>query len=88
MITDIFKEARKILPVEQIDHHESDLYIMVTPESRKLVNDYEFKGNVKTFVSAIAPHVLWFDIPFAYTPYWEGIRRYTPVPVTVKRNRK
>lgn len=72
----IYEEALKIIPPEEIGHHESDLYIKVSPESRKLVDNYEFKSNVQTFVSAIAPHVLWFDIPFAYTPYWNEIRRF------------
>lgn len=66
----IYEEALKIIPAEQIDHHETDLYLMVTEQSKKLVKEYDFKGNVETFISAIAPHVLWFDIPFAYTPGW------------------
>jgi hypothetical protein len=72
MINNIYEKAVKIMLPEQIDHNASDLYIMVTPESKKLINDYEFRGNVETFISAIAPHVLWFDIPFAYTPYWNN----------------
>ena len=73
----IYEEAKKIMSSEQIDHHESDLYLMVTPESKKLVNNYEFKFGVETFISAVAPHVLWFDIPFAYTTYWEKISCHT-----------
>lgn len=88
MNINIYERAIKTIPAEQIDHHDSDLYIMVTPESRKIVNEYEFKQNVTTFISAIAPHVLWFDIPFAYTPYWDNIRKYTPVPITPRNNRK
>lgn len=66
----IYAEAIRIMNPEQIDHHETDLYLMVTKESKELVNRYDFKSNVKTFVSAIAPHVLWYEIPFAYTPGW------------------
>ena len=66
----IYEEALKTIPLEQIDHHETDLYLMVTEQSKKLVKEYDFKFNVETFVSAIAPHVLWFDIPFAYSPGW------------------
>lgn len=83
----IYEEAKKVMKPEQIDHHESDLYLMVTKESRKLVNDYEFKFNVTTFVSAIAPHVLWYDIPFAYTPYWENLRRWAK-PREIRQDRK
>lgn len=67
----IYEEAIRIMKPEQIDHHATDLYLMVTKESRELISRYEFKRNVTTFVSAIAPHVLWYEIPFAYTPGWE-----------------
>lgn len=66
MITDIFAEVKaKGIPW---GHHCSDLYIPVTPETTELVNDYEFKGNVTTFKSALDGE-RWYDIPFAYTPY-------------------
>ena len=68
----IYQEM-KDLGVE-IDHHESDLYVPVTDETRKIVNDYEFKGNVTTFVSLVEPNVVWYDIPFAYEPWWEARR--------------
>ena len=68
----IYEEAVKILPPEDIDHHESDLYIRVSAESKKLIAAYDFRNNVETFVSNIPPHVLWFDVPFAFTPYWEA----------------
>ncbi|MBP5412258.1 MAG: hypothetical protein J6Y47_03260 [Bacteroidales bacterium] len=70
MITNIYELAIKTLPPEQIDNHGTDLYIMVTKESRKLIEQYKFKANVETFISAIPPHVLWYDIPFAYAPGW------------------
>ena len=54
----------------QHDHHESDLYVPVTPETTKLVNAYEFKNNVKMFTCAIDKKQ-WYDIPFAYMPFWK-----------------
>ena len=53
-----------------LDSHESDLYAKVTPESKKIIADYEFKNNVKTFRSQIDKEG-WYDIPFAYKPYWD-----------------
>ena len=53
----------------KIDHHESDLYVPVTPETTKIVNQYEFKS-VKSFINNIDGK-RWYDIPFAYKPYWE-----------------
>jgi hypothetical protein len=71
----IYEEALKTMKPEQISHHMTDLYLMVTDESRKLVAQYDFRCNVTTFVSAIAPHVPWYEIPFAYTPGWERANR-------------
>ena len=51
---------------EEIDHHCSDLYLKVTPVSKKLVDEYDFKQNVQIFKDQI-DHVPWYDIPFAYT---------------------
>jgi hypothetical protein len=51
-----------------LDNHESDLYALVTPESTKIV---EASGkSVTTFTSQVDKKV-WYDIPFAYTPWWE-----------------
>lgn len=61
-----------------IDHHESDLYAKVTPESTAIVADYKWKTNTRTFVSQ-TDNALWYEIPFAYQPYWE--QRY-PISVS------
>ena len=53
----------------EIDNHESDLYAKVTPISKEIIDKYEHKRNVKTFVNNI-DHTLWYDIPFAYEPFW------------------
>lgn len=54
-----------------LDHHESDLFVKITPRSRQIVQDYEHKENVTVF-----PHQetkeLWFDVPFAYQPFWDA----------------
>jgi hypothetical protein len=55
----------------KIDNHESDLYVPVTPETTKIINLYEFKSNVKPFICNIDKK-LWYDIPFAYSPFWEN----------------
>ena len=49
--------------------HESDLYIPVNKETTKLINEYEFKCNVTRFTSQIDKKQ-WFDLPFAYIPFW------------------
>ena len=65
IIKDLYNEAIKVMKVEEIDTHESDLYLKVTPASKDLISKYEFKQNVTTFKSAI-DNTTWYDIPFAY----------------------
>ncbi len=65
----IYFKALKCMPLKDIDHGSgcSDLFLRVTPESQKLVDQYEYKGNVTKFRDQI-DHVLWYNIPFAF-PY-------------------
>lgn len=51
--------------------HATDLYIPVNNETRKIIAEYEFKSDVKTFVNQVEGG-LWYDIPFAYLPAWEA----------------
>ena len=57
-----------------LDNHESDLYAKVTPESTTILKTYQFRSQVSTFKNQI-DNALWFDIPFAYAPYWENKMR-------------
>lgn len=53
----------------QYNNWQTDLYIPVNDETKALIEQYEFRRNITTFVSNI-DHKLWYDIPFAYTPGW------------------
>jgi hypothetical protein len=53
----------------KISNHETDLYIPVTPETKKLIEAYKFRSSVTTFVNQVEGG-LWYDIPFAYEPEW------------------
>lgn len=75
-MTDIYQEALKVMKPEHIDHHESDLYLKVNEESTKLVNKYEWKCNVTKFNSAFGDGI-WYDIPFAFTPFWSNRKIYS-----------
>ncbi len=47
------------------DSHASDLYVRVTPISRKFFEEeYEYKKNVTVFVDQIE-HKRWYEVPFA-----------------------
>lgn len=66
----LYEEAKKEMKPEEIDHWQSDLYLKVTPESKRLVNSYEYRANVTVFHDEIE-HRPWFDIPFEYKPFWD-----------------
>jgi hypothetical protein len=65
-MTDIHKRLIDAgIPQGEIDHHSSDLYVKKTPTSTAIINEYEFKCNVTTFIDQITKTV-WYEIPFAY----------------------
>jgi hypothetical protein len=53
----------------KLSNHYSDLYAEVTETSTKIINGYEFKGNVSMFFNQVEKK-MWYDIPFAYDLYW------------------
>lgn len=69
-------------PREDMHHHESDLYIYVTPLTTKVIEDWckAYKYN-KEFVEKGSPFFstfvdqttgkLMYDIAFQYLPWWE-----------------
>ena len=66
----LYEKALATLPHDEIDHHESDLYLKHSKKSLSLLAEYEYKNNVKPFTSPI-DHAVWYDIPFAYDPFWQ-----------------
>ena len=68
MFTDFYGKVVE-LGIEH-DHHESDLYVPVNAQTKTLMNDYEYAMLVTTFKDQVTGN-LWYDIPCAYTPWWE-----------------
>lgn len=66
----LYQLATEQMDASEIDRHETDLYLKKTDVSDKLISEYEFKGNVKTFIDQIEK-CTWYEIPFAYDPQWE-----------------
>ena len=62
----IKKKAMEILPKEDIDTHDSDLYLKVSDKSTELVNQMKDKdsGLLNKFKSHIDGE-MWYEIPFA-----------------------
>lgn len=75
----IYEKAKAILPEEDIDHHETDLYLRVSPKSTELVNSMKYRnsGMITTFKDNIDGD-MWYDLPFCY-PYVDS-REYKNVP--------
>ena len=58
----------------QLDNHYSDLYALANDDCRRIVSEHqkaENIGPVSMFKSNI-DGLMWYDIPFAYLPYWEN----------------
>ncbi len=63
----------------QIDNHESDLYVKADDVSRPIIEAARTKGdpaakNATTFRNQRPEEKgqIWYDIPFAYSPWWEA----------------
>lgn len=55
-----------------MDHHESDLYVRVSPEVAEVLARYRFVKGVTVFTTVEdGLSRLWYCIPFAYQPFWE-----------------
>ncbi len=66
----IYQQAINSLPPKDISNHESDLYLAVSKDSAKIIADYKFKQNVSVFAGSDNRN--WFDIPFAFEPFWSN----------------
>ena len=59
----------------QTDSHESDLYFPHTQQTLNILKKFPIESaNAKCFISQIE-HNPWFDVPFAYLPFWEKKQR-------------
>lgn len=50
-------------------NHYSDLYIPVNETTKALIAAYKFRQCVRVFTNQVEGG-LWYDVPFAYAPYW------------------
>lgn len=61
----------------EIDHHESDLYAKVTPESTRILEDAGIVvdgHNASVFTSQIDGE-RWYDLPFKYDQFWDRVEQ-------------
>lgn len=71
-IYDLYNALVAVLPPEYIDHHETDLYVKMTPESSKIISESGLiRGHGYTVFRDQITGTPWYDIAFAYSPAWE-----------------
>ena len=63
--TEVLVYARELMAENEIDHHESDLYLKVNEASTAIRDNYENNWMVTTFVDNI-DHERWYEFPFCY----------------------
>ena len=71
---EVYAIAVQTLPPEDIDHHNSDLYLKRTVASKAIVDRMENKALLSVFRDSSG--VAWYELPFCFTPYWENPSKY------------
>lgn len=64
-----YEHAAAYMKPEHIDHHATDLYLMVDDVSRVIVGALENTALLETFTSW-EDGTRWYDLPFCYLPAW------------------
>jgi hypothetical protein len=54
-----------------IENHYSDMYVPVNETTTKLVNE---SGRVFSMFKSQIDDKMWYDIPFAYQPFWDKVQ--------------
>lgn len=72
---EMYAAAVSALPAEDIDHHNSDLYLKRTPASQALIARLANRSLLTTFRDSDG--VVWYELPFCFTPYWADPYKYT-----------
>ena len=71
---EIYAAAVAELPAEDIDHHNSDLYLRITPAAKALVDRLENRALLSVFRDPDG--VAWYELPFCFSPYWENPSKF------------
>ena len=72
----LYDEIVKVARPEEIGNWTSDLQCKVTKDTTEVIKQYQYRHLVTTFHSAI-DGTLWYEIPFAFTPWWNDPHKYT-----------
>ena len=75
--TELYQEILNVTDENERSHWCSDLYCKITPETKEILKHYKYKNQVKIFRDQIT-RTLWYDIPFAYKPYFGTVHGNRP----------
>jgi len=59
----------------QIDHHESDLRFPTTEQSSAILAKFPLEQHNATQFRNQIDGKIWYDVPFAYIPFWKAKQR-------------
>lgn len=75
----LYERLVEVMKPEDISNYRSDLFVKATDVSKRIIDEYYSENKhlsrdlfVSKFVSNIPPCGLWYEIAFAYDPFWEG----------------
>lgn len=54
----------------EVDHHESDLYVPANEVTRKILDGAGVKRDAYHASLFWRDGAAWYDVPFAYDPFW------------------
>lgn len=67
---EVYEIAAANMAPEHINHHKTDLYLLVNGTSSLIVGALDSRALLGTFRSDIEPYARWYELPFCYTPGW------------------
>lgn len=73
---ELYDEIVKVTSEDQRGNWTSDLQCKVTKATARVIDRYKYRHLVTSFHSAI-DGTLWYEIPFAFAPWWSDPNKYT-----------
>lgn len=59
----------------KLDSHESDLYVEATPDAKAILLTFPIERTVARIFKNNLDGKMWYDVPFAYEPWWDARRK-------------
>lgn len=72
----LYAAAMQVMKPHQINHRKSDLYLLMTYESMKIVAHYKQIGGYVDQVVEKSTGLFWYYVPWGYAPYWQRHYRF------------